>query len=108
MLLAERRTPMPKSQIEKKRMAIAYKNAENNLRKYRAGKLGRLARLRRTAKELIGGKNTYLPKAKKKPRKPNGLEAINWELRLRRAGFPDDKIRKWTGQENRESEQASK
>ncbi len=48
-----------------KTMAKAYANAKTNIKKMKAGKLGRIARIKRTAKELIGGKNTYLKKKKK-------------------------------------------
>lgn len=43
-----------------------YSRAKKRLKDYKAGKLGRIAKLKRTAKELIGGKKTYLPKKKKK------------------------------------------
>ncbi len=43
-----------------KTMAKAYANAKTNIKKLKAGKLGRVAKLKRTAKELIGGKKTYL------------------------------------------------
>ena len=46
-----------------------YKNAEKNLKKLKAGKFGRLAKLKRTVKELIGGEMTYLPKGSPKPKK---------------------------------------
>jgi len=47
-----------------------YANAEKNLAKLKSGKLGRIAKLKRTAKELIGGEMTYLPKGSPKPKKP--------------------------------------
>lgn len=39
-----------------------YKNAEKNLKKLHAGELGRIAKLKRTAKELVMGSKTYLKK----------------------------------------------
>ena len=42
-----------------KTMAKAYANAKTNIKKLKAGKLGRVGRLKRTTKELVGGKKTY-------------------------------------------------
>ena len=57
---------MPKAKND----AEVYANAEKNLAKLKAGKLGMIARLKRTAKELIGGEMTYLPKGSPKTKKP--------------------------------------
>ena len=54
-----------------------YKNAEKNLALLRAGKLGRIAKLKRTAKELIGGERTYLPKGSPKVKKPKKKKKKN-------------------------------
>jgi len=43
----------------KKTEAKVYANAEKNLKKLKSGKLGRIAKLKRIAKELIGGASTY-------------------------------------------------
>lgn len=51
-------------------MEKVYSNAEKNLKKLHAGKLGRIAKLKRWAKELTGGEMTYLPKGSPKPKKP--------------------------------------
>lgn len=58
-----------------------YKNAEENLKKLKAGKLGRIARIKRTAKELIYGSKTYLPKKKKKKKKSAGTVRVEQGLR---------------------------
>jgi ABC-type glutathione transport system ATPase component len=41
-----------------------YANAEKNMTKLKAGKLGRVAKAKRWFKELSGGEKTYLPKKK--------------------------------------------
>ena len=66
-LTARQRRVFDKKQSIKKSVdeARVYANAEKNLKKLKAGKLGRIAKLKRTTKELIGGKKTYLPKKKK-------------------------------------------
>lgn len=72
-----------------------YKNAEKNLKKLHAGKLGRIAKLKRTAKELIGGSKTYLPKKKKKKKKTVRAKTI--ESGLSRAGLSAKEIAKFGG-----------
>ena len=68
---------MPKAKND----AEVYANAEKNIKKLKAGKLGRIAKLKRTAKELIGGSKTYLPKKKKKKRKKlEGTQRVEKEL----------------------------
>jgi len=57
---------MPKAKND----AEVYANAEKNIKKLKAGKLGRVAKLKRMAKEVIGGEMTYLPKGSPKPKKP--------------------------------------
>ena len=50
--------------------AAVYINAEKNLKKLKAGKLGRIARLKKKAKtwakEVVGGEKTYISKERHK------------------------------------------
>lgn len=69
-----------------------YENARKNLKKLHAGKLGRIARLKRTAKELIGGSKTYLPKKKKKKKTVRTKQV---ESGLRRAGLSESDMAKF-------------
>ncbi len=72
-----------------------YKNAEENLKKLRAGKLGRIAKLKRTAKELIGGGKTYLPKKKKKKKSKKTTRTKQVESGLKQAGLSESDIAKF-------------
>jgi len=91
---------MPKEQVKKtwdkykKKQAKTdvYKNAEKNLKKLKAGKLGRIARLKRTAKELIGGSKTYLPKKKKKLKTKRTKDVTS---KLSATGLTDKEIAKF-------------
>jgi hypothetical protein len=62
-----------------------YKNAEKNLKKLHAGKLGRIAKLKRTAKELIMGEKTYLPKSAGAKRGKKQIDKQRYETRKKQA-----------------------
>ena len=79
-----------------KTMEKVYANAEKNLKKLKEGKLGRLAKLKRTAKELIGGSKTYLPKKKKKKVKTTRTKVI--ESGLSKAGLSTKEIARLRGE----------
>ena len=79
--------------------AKVYENAEKNLKKLRAGKLGRIAKLKRTAKELIGGSKTYLPKKKKKKKKKVKTTRTKVvESRLSKAGLSAKEVARLRGE----------
>jgi hypothetical protein len=78
-----------------KTMEKAYANAEKNLKKLHAGKLGRIAKLKRTVKELIGGSKTYLPKKKKKKKKTARTKVV--ESGLSKAGLSAKEIARFGG-----------
>lgn len=72
-----------------------YANAEKNLAKLKAGKLGRIAKLKRTFKELVGGSKTYLPKKKKKKKQVKITRSKQIESGLRRAGLSESDMAKF-------------
>lgn len=80
-----------------------YKNAEKNMKLLKAGKLGRLAKLKRTAKELLLGEKTYLPKKKKvkkaKKSKPEfkTVRTSAVERRLSASGMTEAEIQRLRG-----------
>jgi hypothetical protein len=69
-----------------------YSRAEKRMKDYKAGKLGRIARLKRTAKELIGGKKTYLKK-----KKVTTTRTKHVTRGLEQAGVSKKKIKKLRG-----------
>lgn len=94
---------MPKDKV--------YVNAEKNLKRFKAGKLGRVGRLKRAAKELIGGEKTYLSKerhkemiaARKKKKvakskaKPKKERTRQIEAGMRSAGLTKEEIARFGG-----------
>lgn len=78
-----------------------YKNAEKNMKLLKAGKLGRLAKLRRTAKELLHGEKTYLPKKKKRKKSAKAdvktARTVGIEGELKNSGMTAKEIRRLRG-----------